>query len=121
MGRKPAELILKNGRLVDVCTGRVRAHMDIAVCHGRIVLVGDASHVLIGPETAVVDVTGRYLCPGLIDSHMHVESTMVDLPCFAAGVLPQGTTTICPDIHELTNVLGMKAVDLFTKVPDSCP
>lgn len=113
MGRKPAELILKNGRLVDVCTGRVRAHMDIAVCHGRIVLVGDASHVLIGPETAVVDVTGRYLCPGLIDSHMHVESTMVDLPCFAAGVLPQGTTTICPDIHELTNVLGMKAVDLF--------
>jgi adenine deaminase len=121
MGRKPADLILQNGRLVDVCTGRVRDHMDIAVCQGYIALVGDAAHVQIGSQTTVVDVSGKFLCPGLIDSHMHVESTMVDLPAFAAGVLPQGTTTICPDIHELTNVLGMKAVDLFFQSAKQLP
>lgn len=121
MGRKPADLIIKNGRLVDVCTARIHDHMDIAVCRGVIALVGDTSHVQVGSHTKVVDVSGRYLCPGLIDSHMHVESTMVDLPSFAAGVLTQGTTTICPDIHELTNVLGMKGVDLFYQSAKGLP
>lgn len=121
MGRKPADLILKNGRLVDVCTGRIRNHMDIAVCQGYIALVGDTSHIQIGSQTKVVDVSEKYLCPGLIDSHMHVESAMVDLPSFAEGVLAQGTTTICPDIHELTNVLGMKAVDLFYQSAEKLP
>lgn len=113
MGKKPADLIFTNGRLVDVCTARIRNHTDIAVYKGYIALVGDAAHVLADDTTRMVEVSKKYLCPGLIDSHMHVESAMVDLPAFAAGVLPWGTTTICPDIHELTNVLGMKAVDLF--------
>lgn len=121
MGRTPADLIVKNGRLVDVCTARIRNHMDIAVYQGHIALVGDASHVRIGPDTEVIDVSGKYLCPGLIDSHMHVESAMVDLPAFASGVLAQGTTTICPDIHELTNVLGMGAVDLFYQSAKELP
>ncbi len=113
MGRKPADLILKNGRLVDVCTARIRHGCDLVVYKGYIALVGDASHVLIHENSRVLDVKDKYLCPGLIDSHMHVESSMVDLRAFAAGVLPQGTTTICPDIHEITNVLGMDAVRLF--------
>lgn len=121
MGRAPADLIVKNGRLVDVCTARIRNDMDIAVYQGHIALVGDASHVQIGPDTEVIDVSGKYLCPGLIDSHMHVESAMVDLPAFASGVLAQGTTTICPDIHELTNVLGMGAVDLFYQSAKQLP
>lgn len=121
MGRTPADLIIKNGRLVDVCTARIRNDLDIAVYQGHIALVGDASHVQIGPDTEVVDVSGKYLCPGLIDSHMHVESAMVDLPAFASGVLAQGTTTICPDIHELTNVLGMGAVDLFYQSAKELP
>lgn len=113
MGRKPADLILKNGRLVDVCTARIRHGCDLVVFKGYIALVGDASHVLTHENSLVLDVKDKYLCPGLIDSHMHVESSMVDLRAFAAGVLPHGTTTICPDIHELTNVLGMEAVRLF--------
>ncbi len=121
MGGKPADLIMKNGRLVDVCTARIRDHMDIAVYQGHIALVGDAAHVQVGPHTSVVDVSGKYLCPGLIDSHMHVESSMVDLPSFATGVLTCGTTTICPDIHELTNVLGMRAVDLFYESAKGLP
>jgi adenine deaminase len=121
MGKKPADLIITNGRLVDVCTARIRNKTDIAVYKGYIALVGDAAHVQADDTTRVVDASGKYLCPGLIDSHMHVESAMVDLPAFAAGVLPCGTTTICPDIHELTNVLGMKAVDLFYRSAAGLP
>lgn len=121
MGNKPADLIIKNGRLVDVCTARVRNHTDIAVFGGCIALVGDASHIQADGNTRIVDASGKYLCPGLIDSHMHVESSMVDLRSFAAGILPHGTTTICPDIHELTNVLGMGAVELFNRSAKDLP
>ncbi|MCG8615975.1 MAG: adenine deaminase, partial [Desulfobacterales bacterium] len=113
MGQKAADLILENGKLVDVCTARIRNRCGIAVYKGYIALVGDTDHILRDEHTSVVDAGGKYLCPGLIDSHMHVESSMVDLPAFAAGVLPHGTTTICPDIHEITNVLGMDALRLF--------
>ncbi len=121
MGQKPADLILKNGKLVDVCTARVRPSCDIAVYKGFIALVGNSDHILIDADTKVIDVNGKYLCPGLIDSHMHVESSMVDLPSFAAGVLPHGTTTICPDIHEITNVLGMDALRLFKESAQGLP
>jgi len=121
MGHKPADLILRNGRLVDVCTARIRSHCDLAVYKGYIALAGNCDHVQTHEKTRVVDVRGKYLCPGLIDSHMHVESSMVDLPSFAAGVLPHGTTTICPDIHEITNVLGMDALGLFKESSKNLP
>ncbi|MBU0970823.1 MAG: amidohydrolase family protein, partial [Proteobacteria bacterium] len=121
MGQKAADLILRNGKLVDVCTAGIRENCDLAVYKGYIALVGDASHVKISEDTQVVDASGKYLCPGLIDSHMHVESSMVDLRSFAAGVLPHGTTTICPDIHEITNVLGMDAVRLFQETAADLP
>ncbi len=121
MGTLPADLILKNGNLVDVCTARVRPGCDIAVYRGTIAFVGSCGHIRTDADTLIVDVTGKYLCPGLIDSHMHVESSMVDLPAFAKGVLPHGTTTICPDIHEITNVLGMAALELFKESARDLP
>jgi len=121
MGQKSADLIFRNGKLVNVCTARIRENCDIAVYKGYIALVGDASHIMTSVDTQVIDVGGKYLCPGLIDSHMHVESSMVDLRSFAAGVLPHGTTTICPDIHEMTNVLGMDAVTLFEESRKDLP
>lgn len=121
MGRKPADLVIKNGKLVDVCTAGIRHNCGIAVYNGVIALVGDTGHIVTDQNTVVADAGGKYLCPGLIDSHMHVESAMVDLPSFAAGVLPHGTTTICPDIHEMTNVLGMDALGLFQKSGQGLP
>jgi len=121
MGTLPADLVLKNGNLVDVCTARVRSGCALAVYKGIIVCVGSCDHIMTGKDTKVVDVTGKFLCPGLIDSHMHVESSMVDLPAFARGVLPHGTTTICPDIHEITNVLGMAALRLFKESAEGLP
>ena len=121
MGFLPADLIITNGRLVNVNTAQILDGTDIAVKHGFIVLVGNADHVLRDEKTVVVDAKSRYLVPGFIDSHMHVESTMVDIRSFAAGVLPHGTTTICPDNHEITNVFGLKAVELFHRAAEGLP
>jgi len=121
MGNQPADLIIRNGRLVNVNTAQVQTGIDVVVRHGWIALVGDASGVLVDEHTQEVDAADRYLVPGFIDSHMHIESAMVDLPSFAAGVLPHGTTTICPDIHEITNVLGLRAVELFHNISKELP
>ena len=121
MGKVPGTLIIRGGTLVNVLTARLETNMDVIVHEGFIAFVGDASGHPVGENTVVVDASGRYILPGLIDSHMHVESSMVDLPSFAAGILPHGTTTICPDNHEMTNVFGMKAVELFWKTSESLP
>jgi len=121
MGRIPADLLIRNGRLVNVITAQVQADISIAVYKGFIALVGDADHIMVDENTEIIDAENRYLVPGLIDSHMHVESSMVDLCSFAAGVLPHGTTTICPDIHEMTNVLGLRAVELFKLSSEGLP
>jgi len=121
MGFQPADLIIKNGKLINVNTAQVQTGIDVAIRHGFIALVGNADHVLIDENTTVVNANGRYLAPGFIDSHMHVESTMVDIRSFAAGILPHGTTTICPDNHEITNVFGLKAVELFHKAAEGLP
>jgi len=121
MGREPADLIIRNGRLVNVNVGRIQDGVDLAVRHGIIAFVGQGSHLLAGPHTRVVDAGGRYLAPGFIDSHDHVESGLVDLRGFAAGILPHGTTTIACDNHEITNVFGLRAVELFHQAAQDLP
>ncbi|MDQ4075631.1 MAG: amidohydrolase family protein [Chloroflexota bacterium] len=121
MGREPADLIIRNGRLVNVNVARIQDNVDIAVRHGIIAFVGDASHIPVSEETQVVDADGRYLVPGFIDTHLHVESSMVDVRSFAAAVLPEGTTTIACDNHEITNVFGLRAVELFHTAAEKLP
>lgn len=121
MGSQPADLIIRNGLLVNVNTARIQEGMDVAVRHGFIALVGDAEHIPVADHTKVIDAKGRYLVPGFIDSHMHVESSMVDLCSFTAGILPSGTTTICPDVHEIANVFGLRAVKLFHETAQGLP
>ncbi len=121
MGREPADLIIRNGRLVNVNTARIEDGVDVAIRHGLIALVGDASHIPISPDTQVVDAGGRFIVPGFIDTHDHVESSMVDIRSFAAAVLPHGTTTVACDNHELTNVFGLLAVQLFHDAAEGLP
>ena len=121
MGLQPADLIIRGGKLVNVNTGRIQENMDMVIRHGLIALVGNADHIQTDEHTKIVDAAGRYLVPGFVDSHMHVESTMVDLPSFATGILPHGTTTIAPDNHEMTNVFGLKAVELFKQSAKGLP
>ena len=74
MGRRPADLVVRNGHWVNVHSGEILPGYDVAICGKRIAFVGqDAGHT-IGPETELIDAAGRYLVPGLCDAHMHVES-----------------------------------------------
>lgn len=121
MGREPADLVIRNGRLVNVNVGRIQEEVDVAVRHGLIAFVGDASHIPVGKHTRIVEAEGRFIVPGFIDTHMHVESSMVDVRSFAASMLPHGTTTIACDNHEITNVLGLRAVEIFHAASQGLP
>ncbi|WP_026060450.1 adenine deaminase [Pseudaminobacter salicylatoxidans] len=121
MGRTPADLVIRNGRWVNVYSGEIVPNTDIAVCAGRFAYVGpDASHT-IGEGTQVVDAAGRYLVPGLCDAHMHVESGLVTVTEFARAVIPHGTTTMFIDPHEIANVLGLAGVKLMNDEAQSLP
>ena len=109
MGRAPADLVIENGRLVNVHTREVHDGVDVAVKDGRVAMFGDGAHTR-GAETEVLDAAGAYLVPGLIDTHMHVESAMVTVARFAEAVLPHGTTTALIDNHEIANVLGLEGI-----------
>ncbi len=113
MGRIPADLVIRNGRWVSVQTGEIIPGTDIAVIDGKIAFVGaDASHT-IGPETKQIDAAGKYLVPGLLDGHMHVESGMLTVTEFVRAIIPHGTTGIFVDPHEIANVFGLKGVRLM--------
>jgi len=72
-GKLKADLVIKNGTLVNVFTGEIQPNIDVAVKSGRIALVGDAT-ATVGEETIIIDAQGMYLVPGFIDGHLHVES-----------------------------------------------
>ncbi len=108
-GAKPADLVITHANLVNVCTKEILADISVAISAGRIALVGDASHC-IGEGTQVVDAEGRYLAPGFLDGHIHVESSMMSAGEYARAVIPHGTTGIYMDPHEICNVLGLPGV-----------
>jgi len=112
-GRKPADLVVRSGRWVNVYSGEIVPDTDIAIVGGRFAYCGpDASHA-IGDKTVVVEAQGRYLVPGLCDAHMHVESGMVTVTEFCRAVIPHGTTSMFIDPHEIANVLGLPGVRLM--------
>jgi adenine deaminase len=113
MGRKSADLVIRDGAWVCVQSGEIIPHTDIAVKGERIAYVGtDASHT-IDSQTKVIDANGLYLVPGLLDGHMHVESGMLTVTEFVQAVIPHGTTGMFVDPHEIANVFGLKGVRLM--------
>ena len=133
MGRQKADLVVRNGRWVNMHSGEVIPATDIAIVAGRFAYCGpDASHA-IGEKTKVVDAMGRYLVPGLCDAHMHVESGMVTVTEFCRAVIPHGTTSMFIDPHEIANVLGLdgvrlmhdeamaQAINVFVQMPSCVP
>lgn len=108
-GAAPAELVIKNAKLVNVCTREIQDNISVAIACGRIALVGDAQHC-IGPDTQVIDAQGQYLAPGFLDGHIHVESSMMGVGEYARSVVPHGTAGIYMDPHEIYNVLGMDGI-----------
>jgi adenine deaminase len=112
MGREPADLVITGGRLVNVHTREVLDDVDVAIRHGRVAMFGETQHT-VGPETEMIDAEGAYLVPGLVDTHLHVESVMVTVTGFAEAVLPHGTTTVFIDNHEMANVFGLDGMRWF--------
>lgn len=108
-GREPAETVICNAKLINVCTGEILPDTDVAIAAGRIALVGDAKHC-IGENTTVIDAKGQYIAPGFLDGHIHVESSMMSVGEYARAVVPHGTTGIYMDPHEICNVLGLDGV-----------
>ncbi|MBP8178407.1 MAG: adenine deaminase [Spirochaetes bacterium] len=112
MGRRKADMVIKNGTLVNVNTKELLEHTDVAIYKGRIALVGDATHC-VGDTTEIIDATGLYIAPGFMDGHIHVESSMLTVSQYSTAVVPHGTTAIFMDPHEIANVLGLKGVKLM--------
>lgn len=121
MGRKPADLVIRNGRWVCVQSGEIIPNSDVAVSGERIAFIGpDASHA-IGENTQVIDAFDRYLVPGLLDGHMHIESGMLTVSEFTRAVIPHGTTGMFIDPHEIANVFGLGGVRLMVDEAAAMP
>ncbi|HEU68208.1 MAG TPA: adenine deaminase, partial [Candidatus Acetothermia bacterium] len=120
-GHRPADLVVRDGRWVNVNSGEIIDHTDIAVASARIAYCGPDTGAMVGPRTRVIDAQGRYLVPGLLDAHVHIESSMLGATEFARAVLPHGTTGVFADPHEIANVLGLRGVRLILDEAERTP
>lgn len=113
-GDQKADLVLKNCKIVDVfCESIIES--DIAIVDG--VIAGFGSYQ--GEEE--IDVNGKYVIPGLIDGHVHIESSLLTPPKFAQLVVPRGTTTVVADPHEIGNVAGQKGIKYMIDASEGLP
>jgi adenine deaminase len=108
------DLLIKNGRVVDVFSGEIEKR-DVAIFGGIVVGFGDYR------AKEIIDVNGDFLCPGLIDGHVHIESSMLTIPEFARTVLPNGTTSVVIDPHEIANVLGQEGIRFMVRSAKGVP
>ena len=114
IGRKKAEIVLKNGKFVNVFTGEV-CEGDIAIEGGKIVGFGQYE----GEKE--YDISGKVAVPGLIDAHVHIESSQLSPEEFAKLILPRGTTTVIADPHEITNVCGIAGAKYIADASENTP
>ena len=103
-GDKLVDLVLANARIINVFSGEI-FNGDIAVAHGYIVGFGSYE------AKKTVDMGGRFVAPGFIDAHVHIESSMTGITEFARAGVVCGTTTVVADPHEIANVLGTRGID----------
>ena len=107
-GDTPADLLFKNARVVNTAIGEVEEG-NVAICGDRIAGVGDYDQA-----KEIIDLEGSYLSPGLINGHTHIESSMLHPARYAQAVVPRGTLTVITDLHEITNVCGIKGIEFIS-------
>jgi adenine deaminase len=107
-GKSKADLVLKNANLVNVYSGEIY-ETDVAVLDDRVVGLGKYNGL------KEWELSGKILSPGFMDSHVHLESSMVSVPEFAKVAVPLGTTTVISDPHEIANVMGLDGINYMLK------
>jgi len=113
-GRVKPSLVLKNGKIVNVFSGEI-IDGDIAIDGQKIVGIGKYEGL------KEIDLEGKYISPGFIDSHVHIESSMATPGEFARAIVPRGTTTVIADPHEIANVCGMKGIEYILESSENIP
>jgi adenine deaminase len=114
-GEQTADLLIKNAKVVNVFSGDIK-ETNVAIFQKRIAGIGDYKK-----GKKVMDLEGKFLVPGLINAHLHIESTMLEPREFAKAVLARGTTTVIADPHEIANVMGLKGVEFFLNYTEGIP
>jgi adenine deaminase len=113
-GRVPADLVLRGGRIVNVLSNEIHEG-DVAICGDRIVGIGQYD------GKAIVNLDGQFVCPGFIDGHVHIESSMLAVPEFAKVVSMHGTVAVVTDPHEIANVMGTEGIRYMLSSSKNCP
>ncbi|MEY8491564.1 adenine deaminase C-terminal domain-containing protein [Lachnospiraceae bacterium 29-91] len=108
-GQAPADIVVKNGKLVNVYTKEIYEG-GVAISGDKIAAVGDVEYA-IGEGTKVIDAGGNYITPGFIDGHIHPESSSLSIRSFAELVLKHGTTAVMTDLHEIGVVAGLEGIE----------
>jgi adenine deaminase len=113
-GMEPADLVIKNGKMIDVFNGEI-AEGDIAIVDGYFAGIGEYSGI------NVIDAKHRYVCPAFIDGHVHIESSMLTPDELAKVLLPHGVTTAIADPHEIANVSGINGITYMIEAAENLP
>ncbi|MCE7742951.1 MAG: adenine deaminase [Candidatus Heimdallarchaeota archaeon] len=120
MARIKADIILRGGKYVNVYTKEL-LKSDIVITENKIVHIGLDTTEFEGEKTKIIMLEGEIICPGLIESHIHIESSMLTLPEFSKAVIPHGTTTLVIDPHELANVSGIPGLNILIEESKTLP
>jgi adenine deaminase len=114
-GEEPADLLLKNARIVNTFIGEIE-QADVAIYGDKIAGVGDYSKA-----KEIIDLQGKFLAPGLINGHTHIESSMLHPARYAQAVVPRGTLAVVTDLHEIANVCGSEGIKFVTDLARKLP
>ena len=118
LGNDPADLLLQNGRVVDVLTETIY-EADVAIADGKIAAIGPRG--TYAGAKRVLDLQGAYIAPGLINAHCHVESSMAAPESYVREELRWGTTTLITDPHEIANVAGVEGIRYMLRAGGQMP
>ena len=112
LGVEPADMVIAGGRVVNVFTRELVA-ADVVVAGERVAALAQPGDYRIGDETELIDADGRVVAPGLVDPHLHVESSNLTVTELARAIVPRGVLSVCEDPHEIANVLGLAGIELL--------
>lgn len=120
LGKEPADLLITGAELINVITRDIYP-VTVGICEDTIAFVDSAEEDIHRSAVNTIDASGKWLAPGLIDSHMHIESTHVTPEFFCDAVVPRGVTTVVQDPHEIANVIGVAGIDYMINASRGLP